>query len=63
MSFHENAFSYWLAQMMSGFLVGREILSPEEAEAWLSEFAELDSKGAYSFFSTPVMTQAERVVP
>ena len=58
MSYNENAFSYWLAQMMCGFLVGREVLSPDEADAWSGEFVELESKGAYSFCSTPVMTEA-----
>ncbi len=61
MSFNENAFSYWLSQMMRGFLVGREVLSPDEADAWLGEFAELESKGAYSFCSTPVMTEAVKL--
>jgi hypothetical protein len=61
MSYNENAFSYWLARMMKGFLVSRNILSDTEADSWLNEFEELEEKGSYFFCSAPILTEAMRV--
>jgi SAM-dependent methyltransferase len=61
MSYNENAFSYWLAKMMQGFVVGRNAISVEEADVWLREFAELETQGAYFFCSTPIITEAVKI--
>jgi SAM-dependent methyltransferase len=61
MSYNENAFSYWAARMIKGFVVGRKVLSETEADAWLGEFDELERKGAYFFCSTPILTEAVKV--
>jgi len=34
---------------MQAFVVGRQIITEAEAEAWLREFDELDHQGAYFF--------------
>jgi hypothetical protein len=47
-----NSFSYWVARMICPFVVGRQAVSAEEAEAWLQEFDALEQQGAYFFCST-----------
>jgi arsenite methyltransferase len=57
-SYHANSFSYWLARMIRPFVVGRQAVTAEEADAWLNEFEELEQKGGYFFSSTPIITEA-----
>lgn len=57
-SYHANSFSYWLAQMVRAFVLGRHAVTPEEADAWLHEFEELEQNGGYFFSSTPIITEA-----
>ena len=38
MSYHANSFSYWLAQIIRLFVVGRQAGPAAEAEAWLNAF-------------------------
>ena len=57
-SYHANSFSYWLARMIRPFVLGRQALTTEEADAWLKEFEELDQKGAYFYSSMPIITEA-----
>jgi arsenite methyltransferase len=57
-SYHANSFSYWLARMIRAFVVARQAVTPEEADAWLHEFEELEQKGRYFFSSTPILTEA-----
>jgi ubiquinone/menaquinone biosynthesis C-methylase UbiE len=57
-SYHANSFSYWLARMIRPFVLGKQALTAEEADAWLNEFEELEQKGGYFFSSTPIITEA-----
>ena len=61
MSYHENSFSYWIARLIRAFLAPRATISTHEADAWLSEFDELEQAGAYFFASTPILTEAIKV--
>jgi len=62
-SYGANSFSYYLARMIRPFVAGRQAVTQEDADAWLSEFEELEQKGAYFFSSTPIMTEAIKVAP
>ena len=57
-SYHANSFSYWLARIIRPFVVGKQAVTAEEADAWLSEFEELEQKGGYFFSSMPIITEA-----
>lgn len=57
-SYHANSFSYWLARMIRPFVLGKQGLTAEEADAWLNEFEELEQKGGYFFSSMPIITEA-----
>lgn len=57
-SYHANSFSYYLARMIRPFVVGRQAVRQDDADAWLDEFEQLEQKGAYFFSSTPVITEA-----
>ncbi len=48
-SYHGHRYSYWAARLIQAFVVGRQIITEAEAEAWLREFDELDHQGAYFF--------------
>ena len=61
MSYHANSFSYWLAQIIRLFVVGRQAVTEAEAGAWLNEFEALEHQGAYFFCSTPILTEAVKV--
>jgi arsenite methyltransferase len=61
-SYHANSFSYWLARMIRPFVVGKQEVTQAEADAWLHEFEELEHRGAYFFSSTPIVTEAIKVV-
>jgi arsenite methyltransferase len=52
-SYHGHSFSYWAARLIQAFVVGRQVVSAEEAEAWLQEFDALEQEGAYFFCSIP----------
>jgi arsenite methyltransferase len=60
-SAHEHSFSYWIAQMVRGFVVGRQAVTAAEAEAWFQEFDTLEQQGANFFCITPVLTEAVKV--
>lgn len=60
-SYHANSFSYWLARMIRPFVLGRQAVTAEEAEAWFEELEELERRGAYFFSSTPIITEATTV--
>ena len=60
-SYHANSFSYWLARNIRPFVLGRQAVTPDEADAWLREFEELEQKGSYFFSSTPIVTEAIKV--
>jgi arsenite methyltransferase len=60
-SLGENSFSYWIAKLIPGYVIGRGAVNKEEADAWVEEFAELDQRGEYFFSLTPVLTEAIRI--
>ena len=60
-SYHGHSFSYWVARLIQAFVVGRQIITEAEAEAWLQEFDELEQQGAYFFCSMPILTEAVKV--
>ena len=47
--------------MIPGYVIGRGAVSKEEADAWTTEFAELDPRGEYFFSLTAVLTEALRI--
>src|SRR5215510_14262415 len=60
-SYHGHSFSYWVARLIQAFVVGRQIITEAEAEAWLQEFDALEQQGAYFFCSMPILTEAVKV--
>lgn len=60
-SAHEHSLSYWAAQLIRQFVVGRQVITAEEAEAWLQEFDTLEQQGAYFFCITSILTEAVKV--
>jgi arsenite methyltransferase len=60
-SYHGHSFSYWVARMIQAFVVGRQVVTAAEAEAWLQEFDTLEQQGAYFFCLTPILTEAVKV--
>jgi ubiquinone/menaquinone biosynthesis C-methylase UbiE len=60
-SYNANSFSYYLARMIRSFVVGRRVVTQEDADAWLDEFEELEQTGSYFFSSTPIITEAIKV--
>lgn len=60
-SYHQNSFGYWIARLIQAFVVGQGTVSVAESKAWLDEFDELESTGAYFLSVTPVLTEAIKV--
>ena len=60
-SYHGHSFSYWVARLIQAFVVGRQIITEAEAEAWLQEFDALEQHGAYFFCSMPILSEAVKV--
>ena len=60
-SYNQNSFSFWLAKMIAAFVAGRQPITPEEADGWLSEFDSLEQSGEYFYSATPVITEAVKV--
>jgi ubiquinone/menaquinone biosynthesis C-methylase UbiE len=57
-SYHAGCFSYYLSRMIRSFVTGQKAITAVEGQAWLSEFDELDQRGAYFFCATPIITEA-----
>src|SRR6202022_4275672 len=47
MSYSENSFSALVAKLIAPYVVGRGAVTPEEANDWLAEFADLERRGEY----------------
>jgi ubiquinone/menaquinone biosynthesis C-methylase UbiE len=60
-SYNPASFSYWVAQVIRGFVVGRAGVGDQEAGQWLDEFARLEENGSYFFGITPILTEAVKV--
>jgi len=61
MSYNENSYGYWAARLIKRFVVGRNSVTEEEAQAWFQEFAQLEKQSAFFFCSTPILTTAIKV--
>lgn len=57
-AYHEDAFAYWAARLIIAFTTARNLIAPEEADAWLKALEEAQSAGSFFFSSTPVLTMA-----
>ena len=57
-AYHEDSVSYWLAQLMVAFAVGRGLVSQMDADAWLKALQEAEGRGRFFCSSTPVLTMA-----
>jgi arsenite methyltransferase len=47
--YHANTYSYGLLNFMASFAVGRNGVTPEEADAWVAEFDHLGKQGKFFF--------------
>jgi len=47
--YRDNTYGRGLLGIMASFVVGRKGISREEADAWLTEFADLDNQGKFFF--------------
>lgn len=59
-SYDESKYSYWLARMISSFVVADGDIPREEAGDWLQEFGQLDALKEYFFSTMPVITTATK---
>lgn len=60
-SYHQHGFGYWIARLMHAFVISQGSISATEADAWLSEFDDLEQAGTYFLSVTPVLTEAIRL--
>ena len=60
-AYHEDAFAYWVARLMADFCVTRNLISQEDANAWLMSLSEAQEADNFFFSSTPVVTVAVAV--
>lgn len=60
-SAHENSFSYWIARMIKSFVVGRQAVTAEEADAWLEDLQSLEREGESFFSLSPTLVEAVKV--
>jgi arsenite methyltransferase len=59
-AYDESKYSYWLARMISSFVVEGGDVQREEARDWLQEFGQLDSRKEYFFSTMPIITAATK---
>ena len=57
-AYHEDAFAYWAARLMTAFGVGQKLISRADGEAWLEALEDAQGAGRFFFSSTPVLTLA-----
>ena len=54
------AYSYWLAQLITAFVVERHLVPQDAAEQWLEDLAETARRNEYLFCSIAVVTRVNR---
>ncbi len=59
-AYHQNAFSYWLAQLVVPFVVGNGLISEEDSHRWLASLDQAQADDSYFFSSVPIVTTATR---
>ena len=57
-SYHEDSFAYWAARLMVAFCLTRNLISQDDADAWLKSLLEAQESERFFFSSTPVLTVA-----
>ena len=58
----DSSFSRWAATMVKSYVANQGVLPRAEVEDWANEFSELEQSGAYWFSSTPIVTEAIKMV-
>ena len=56
-----HRFRVGFAPLVEMYVVGQNSISKDEAEAWISEFEDLDRRGEYWFASLPIVTEAVKL--
>jgi SAM-dependent methyltransferase len=62
-TYHEDSFAYWAARLMVAFSLARDLMTTEEADAWLASLAAAQEADRFFFSSTPVVTVAAAATP
>jgi hypothetical protein len=60
--YDDQAYSYWLARLVAGFATGRGLVDKDEAAQWLEDLSVAESRNEYLFYSTAVVTRAEKAI-
>jgi len=60
--YHEHTYGTHLLGIMASFVVGRKNVSQEQADAWLSEFAELGKQGRFFFSLNRYLFVADKIM-
>ena len=60
--YHEHTYGTHLLGIMASFVVGRKTVSQEQADAWLSEFAELGKQGRFFFSLNRYLFVADKIM-
>lgn len=60
-TYRDALLSRWIAPLVEMYVVGQNSISKDEAEAWISEFEDLDRRGEYWFASLPMVTEAVKL--
>lgn len=60
-SYHQNAFSYWLAKLVVAFVVGKGLISEQDVNRWLASLEQAQAEESYFFSSVPIITTAARI--
>ncbi len=56
--FHPNNFSWWAAQLMGAYALGKGTLDRNDIDAWLSSLVDADTAGTHFLSSVPILTVA-----
>ena len=62
-AYHEDAFAYWAARLMVAFSVARNLISSDEADAWLMSLSQMQDADRFFFSATPILTIATAITP
>jgi len=62
-AYHEDSFAYWAARLMVAFSLARDLMTTEDADAWLASLSTAQEADRFFFSSTPVLTVAAAAVP
>jgi SAM-dependent methyltransferase len=57
-TYDTDTYSYWLARLVTAFLIERQLVGPETAAAWLNDLADAAERHEYMFCSMAVVTRA-----